>query len=69
MIYAGLAMFGLTCLWIAYKRLFRGPLGFILWTAAKLMGSGKAVSTQKALPQGTRINETPKIMNMETPAV
>jgi len=45
MIYGGLAIFGLTCLWITYKRILRGPLGLILWSLGKLVGSGKAVST------------------------
>ena len=38
MIYAGLCMFGLTCLWIIYKRLLRGPLGLIFWTFEKALG-------------------------------
>ena len=44
MIYGGLAMFGLTCLWIVYKRLLRGPLGLVLWVATKAVGAGAVVS-------------------------
>ena len=37
MIYGGLAMFGLTCLWIVYKRILRGPLGLVMWVAGKAL--------------------------------
>ena len=45
MIYGGLAMFGLTCLWIIYKRILRGPLGLIIWVAIKVFGTGASVSS------------------------
>lgn len=40
MIYGGLAVFGLTCLWIVYKRILRGPLGLVIWATGKAFGSG-----------------------------
>lgn len=45
MIYGGLAIFGLTCLWIIYKRILRGPLGLIIWAGEKVLGFGPAVSS------------------------
>lgn len=45
MIYGGLAVFGLTCLWIVYKRILRGPLGLVIWGVGKVLGSGTAVSS------------------------
>jgi Sec20 len=45
MIYGGLAIFGLTCLWIVYKRILRGPLGLMMWATGKVFGSGSAVSS------------------------
>jgi hypothetical protein len=47
MIYGGLAMFGLTCLWIVYKRIVRGPLGLVMWVAGKALGSGSVSSRSK----------------------
>jgi len=44
-IYGGLAVFGATCSWIAYKRLLRGPLGLIIWMFTKMMSVGKGGST------------------------
>ena len=44
MIYGGLAMFGLTCLWIVYRRLLRGPLGLLFWVVTKAVGAGTVVS-------------------------
>ena len=38
LIYGGLAIFGLTCLWIVYKRILRGPLRFVFWAAGKALG-------------------------------
>jgi len=55
MIYAGLAVFGLVCMWILYKRLLRGPLGLILWGARKIVGSGKAVSPKSAVASSTSV--------------
>jgi hypothetical protein len=40
MIYAGLAVFGLTCLWITWKRLLRGPVGLVIWGVGKALGTG-----------------------------
>ena len=31
-------MFGLTCLWIVYKRILRGPLGLMFWASTKALG-------------------------------
>ena len=47
MIYGGLAMFGLTCLWIVYKRILRGPLGLVMWVVGKALGSGAVTSKAK----------------------
>ena len=47
MIYGGLAIFGLTCLWIVYKRILRGPLGLIIWGVSKMVGSGHAMSVSR----------------------
>lgn len=44
-IYGGLAVFGLTCLWIVYKRILRGPLGLIIWGIGKAVGQGAVVTT------------------------
>jgi hypothetical protein len=38
MIYGGLAMFGLACLWTVYKRILRGPLGLVFWASTKALG-------------------------------
>jgi Sec20 len=43
-IYAGMAVFGLTCLWIIYKRILRGPLGILIWIGGKAFKSGGSVS-------------------------
>jgi protein transport protein SEC20 len=42
MIYGGLAIFGLACLWIVYKRILRGPLGLVFWASTKALGLGSA---------------------------
>jgi protein transport protein SEC20 len=44
LIYIGLAIFGLTCLWIIYKRILRRPLGLIIWAVHKAIPSGKVTS-------------------------
>jgi Sec20 len=44
MIYGGLAMFGLACLWIVYKRILRGPLGLVFWVSTKALGLTSALA-------------------------
>jgi hypothetical protein len=44
-IYGGLAVFGLVCLWIVYKRILRGPVGLIIWGFGKAFGQGAAVTS------------------------
>lgn len=45
-IYGALAVFGLVCLWIVYKRIFRFPVGMIIWGVRKCFGTGAAEATQ-----------------------
>jgi Sec20 len=42
MIYGGLGVFALTCAWIVYKRVLRGPLGLVVWGVGKALGSGRS---------------------------
>jgi Sec20 len=42
MIYVGLAIFGLACLWIVYKRVLRCPLGLVFWASTKALGLSSA---------------------------
>jgi protein transport protein SEC20 len=52
LIYISLTIFGLTCLWITYKRILRGPLGLMIWVGRKAFsasGSGQPVSLTKAV--------------------
>ena len=44
LIYGGLFVFGVTCVWIVYKRILRGPVGLVIWGMGKAFGSGAAVS-------------------------
>jgi len=53
MIYGGLLVFGMTCLWIIYKRILRGPLGLVIWGAGKIFGSSGAVSSVAAWSSAT----------------
>jgi protein transport protein SEC20 len=56
LIYIGLTIFGLTCLWITYKRILRGPLGLMIWVGRKVFSASssplsltKSVSATKSL--------------------
>ena len=41
MIYGGLGVVALTCVWIVYKRVLRGPLGLVVWGVVRLWGVGR----------------------------
>jgi hypothetical protein len=66
MIYGGLLVFGMMCLWIVYKRIIRGPLGLVLWAAGKAVGSRKTASS--VVGKGVLSSTTPAKVEVTTTA-